>query len=100
VARSDNPPVAYEIFDLLYSTVLAAVGVWVGAWMARSRLPAYVLAGLSFVLLGVAALAGWDTAHAVGYQWAAAVLTPIALVLAGRLVPEHRLSAAGGRAPA
>lgn len=91
VARSEHPPLVYELFDLAYSTVLAGVGAWLGSWVARSRVAAYLLAALSFQLIGVSAVLGWDTTHALIYQWAATILTPAAIVIGGMLVPAARL---------
>lgn len=91
VARSEHPPSAYLVFDLLYGTAFAGLGAWIAAWFARSRIPAYVLAAISFLLIGLGAVAGWDTVHPMAYQWAATILTPLAIVLGGLLVPESRL---------
>lgn len=85
VARSEDPPPGYVLFDLSYGLLFACVGGWVAARIARSRLAAYVLAALSFVAVGGGALAGWDTVHAIEYQWAAAILSPAAILLGAYL---------------
>lgn len=83
VARAEDPPAAYLVFDLLYSLVFAAAGGWAAARVGAARASAFVLAAAYFLLGLWTIWAGIDRMHPLAYQWAAAVLGPLAVVAGG-----------------
>lgn len=88
VARAEDPPVVYLVFDLLYSLVFAGAGGWAAAKIGAARDSAFVLAAL-FLVLGIwTASTGLDQTHPLAYQWAAAVLGPFAVAAGGLLASE------------
>lgn len=93
VARAEDPPAAYLVFDLFYSLVYATAAGWVAVRIGASAWSAYVLAALFLVLGAWTVLAGLDQTHPLAYQWAAAVLTPLAVLAGGRLAGRNRTAA-------
>lgn len=89
LARMENPPAWYLVFDLLYSLAYAGVAGWVALRVGASAWSAWVLAALFFGFGTWTVLAGIDQVHPPAYQWAAAMLTPLA-VLAGWRIASRK----------
>lgn len=84
VARAQDPPTAYLVFDLSYSLVYAAVGGWTASRSGSFPWSGRLLAGLSLILGTWTVVAGLDAVHPLAYQWAAALLTPLAILTGSR----------------
>lgn len=92
VSRAEDPPAAYLVFDLFYSLVYATAGGWLAVRIGASAWSGRVLAGLFLVLGAWTVLAGLDQTHPLAYQFAAVVLTPLAVMAGGRLAGRNRMA--------
>lgn len=89
VARADDPPTAYLVFDLFYALVFSAAGGWLAVRVGKTRITGFLLATLVLALGIWTLVAGLDQMHPPAYQWSATVLSPLSVLLGGMLADRQ-----------
>lgn len=94
-ARSRDPSTLYLLFDLSYALVYSAVGGWIAVRVGGRAFAGYVLAAAFFALGLWTVAAGMDPVHPAAYQWASAILGPLAVLAGGRIARSGTAGASG-----